>query len=170
LKIHCDQTNSNITTKFVTEHLLTLQVLRHLKSSNRGHHYVARCTHPSKWPTLLPWKRPSVCCSSNKTIQWHWFNGGFIRIMVKKHLRENQFTSVTSHLLKQVALVLRRIIRADDQVTRVWNAFVRRFSVVCRNPQGGQAGNWVMSLTWQCGWCCVRNCLSDSTNFKCCRS
>jgi hypothetical protein len=29
----------------------------------------------------------------------------------------------------------------------VWNAFVRRFSVVRRNLQGGQAGNWVMSLT-----------------------
>jgi hypothetical protein len=38
-------------------------------------------------------------------------------------------------------------IRADDQVATLWNAFVRRFSVVRRNPQGGQVGNWVMSLT-----------------------
>jgi hypothetical protein len=94
-----------------------------------------------------------------------------MRIMVKKHRRVNPFTSGTSHLLKQVAFVLRRRIRADDQVaTRLWNAFVRRFSVVRRNPQGGQAGNWVMYLTWQCGGCCVRDCLSGRTNFNCCRS
>jgi hypothetical protein len=53
LKIYCDQTNSNITTQFVIEHLLTLQVLRHLKPSTHGHHYVACCSHPSKWHTLL---------------------------------------------------------------------------------------------------------------------
>jgi hypothetical protein len=150
--------------------LLTLQVLRHLKPSTRGYHYVARCSHLSKWRTTLTWKRRSVCSSSNKTIRRHWLNGGFIRIMVKKHLRENPFTSGTSRLLKQVACVLRRIIRADDQVARLWNAFVHRFSVVRRNPQGGQAGNWVISLTWQCGGCCVRDCLSGRTNFNCCRS
>jgi hypothetical protein len=122
------------------KHFLTLPVLRHLKPSTRGHHYVAPCRHPSKWRNLLTWKRRSVCCSSNKTIQRHWFNGGFIRIMAKKHLRENLFKSGTSRLLKQAAFVLRRI-RADDQVATLWNAFVRRFSVVRRNPQGGQAGN-----------------------------
>jgi hypothetical protein len=111
-----------------------------------------------------------VCCSSNKTIQRHWFNGGFIRIMVKKNLRENPFSSGTSRLLKQVAFVLRRRIRADDQAARLWNAFVRRFSVVRRNPQRGQAGNWVTSFTCQCGGCCVRDCLSGRTNFNCCRS
>jgi hypothetical protein len=147
LKIYCDQTKSNITAQFVAEHLLTLQVLRHLKPSTRGHHYVALCSHPSKWCTLLTWKRRSVCSSSNKTIQRHRFNCGLIRIMAKKHLRENPFTSGTSRLLKQVAFVLRRRIRADDQVARLCNAFVLCFSVVRRNPQGGQAGNWVMSLT-----------------------
>jgi hypothetical protein len=147
MKSYCDQANSNMTTQFVTEHLLTLQVLCYLKPSTRGHYYVARCSYPSKWRTLLTWKRRNVCCSSNKTIPLHWFNGGFTRIMVKKHLRENPFTSGTSRLLKQVAFVLRRRIRADDQVARLWNAFVRRFSVVLRNPQGGQAGNWVMSLS-----------------------
>jgi hypothetical protein len=83
LKIYCDQTNRNITTQFVTEHLLTLQVLHHMKPSTRGHHYVALCSHTSKWRTLLTWKRRS----------------GFIRIMVKKHLRENPFASGTSRLL-----------------------------------------------------------------------
>jgi hypothetical protein len=140
LKIYCDQTNSNITTQFVTEHLLTLQVLRHLKPSTHGHHYVVRCSHPSKWRTLLTWKRQSVCCSSNRIIQRDWFSGGFTRIMVKKHLRENPFISGTSRLLKQVAFVLRRRIRADDQVVRLWNAFVRCFSIVWRNPQAGKQG------------------------------
>jgi hypothetical protein len=35
---------------------------------------------------------------------------------------------------------------------------------------GGQAGNWVISLTWQCGGCYVWDCLSGRTNFNCCRS
>jgi hypothetical protein len=33
--------------------------------------------------------------------------------MTKKYLRENPLTSGTNHLLKLVAFVLRRIIRAD---------------------------------------------------------
>jgi hypothetical protein len=147
LKIYCDRTNSNITTQFVTEHLLTHQVLPHFKPSTRGQQYVARCSHPPKWRTLLRWKRRSVCCSSNKTIHRHWFNGGFTRIMVNKHPRENPFTSGTSPLLTQVAFVLRRIIRADDQEAKLWNAFVLRVSIVRRNPQGGQASNCVMCLT-----------------------
>jgi hypothetical protein len=32
LKIYCDQTNSNITTQFLTEHLLTLQIFLHVFS------------------------------------------------------------------------------------------------------------------------------------------
>jgi hypothetical protein len=35
----------------------------------------------------------------------------------------------------------------NDQVMRLWSMFVRHFSVVRRNPYGGQAGNLAMSLT-----------------------
>jgi hypothetical protein len=161
LKKHSDQTNSNITNQLVTEHLLTFQVLRHFKSGTHGHHYVTRCGRPSKWRTLLMWRRRSVCWNSNKTIQRHWSNGGFVRILVKEHLRGNPFTSDTSRLLKQVACVLRRIIRADDQVARLWSPFVSRFSAVRRNPQGGKIRNLVMSRTWQYGGCYVRDFFPD---------
>jgi hypothetical protein len=83
-----------------------------------------------------------VCCGSATLVQlWSHKNFG------KEAPTRKSIKIGTSRLLKQVAFVLRRIIRADDQVARLWNAFVRRFSVVRRNPQGGQAGNWVMSLT-----------------------
>jgi hypothetical protein len=39
--------------------------------------------------------------------------------MVKKHLAENPFASGTGRLLKQVVLVKRGRIQADDQVTRL---------------------------------------------------
>jgi hypothetical protein len=39
----------------------------------------------------------------------------------------------------------------DVHVTRLWSVFMPRFSVVFRNPLDGHAGNWVMSLTLQCG-------------------
>jgi hypothetical protein len=127
LKIYCDKTNSDITTQFVTERLLTLQVLCHLKLSTQGHNYLVHCSRPSKWRTLLTWKtqkRAMLC----KTIQRNWFNGGFIRIMVKKHRRENPSASGTSHLLKLVPFVLRSRIRTDDQTTRLWCMFVRSLS------------------------------------------
>lgn len=88
-----------------------------------------------------------VWCSSNKTIQRHWLNGGFVRTVVKKHLRENPHASGTDHLLKLAAFVLRRIIRADDHVTRLLSVFVRHLSEVGTNPQGMLAVDLVMSLT-----------------------
>jgi hypothetical protein len=69
------------------------------------------------------------------------FNGGFVRIMAKKNLRESQFTNGTNNLPKLVGFVLRRRIRTDDQVTTPWSVFVCRFSVVRTNPQGVQTGN-----------------------------
>jgi hypothetical protein len=73
--------------------------------------------------------------------------------MVKKHLQENPFTSGTSRLLKLVAFVLKgTIIWADEKVTRL--------SPACRNPQDGQAGNRVMSLTQQWGGCYVTDYVS----------
>jgi hypothetical protein len=148
VKIYCDQTNSDIRTQFITERLLTIQVMRHLKPSTRCHHWLVRCSRPTKWRILLTWKRRNMCCSSSKTIQRHRFNGGFIRIMVKKLLHQNPFTSDTNRLIKLAAFVLRRRIRADDQVTKLQSVFLRRLSVVRRNPHGGQAGNWVTSATW----------------------
>jgi hypothetical protein len=56
LKIYCDKTNCDITTPVVTERFSTLQVLRHLKPSTRGHHWLVRCS-PSKWRNLLTWKK-----------------------------------------------------------------------------------------------------------------
>jgi hypothetical protein len=108
----------------------THNVLRHLKLSTRGHHWLVRCSCPSKWRDI---------CSA------------MVSNYDKKHLQGNLFTRGTHHLLKPVALVLWRIIRENDQVKRLWSVFLRRFSVVSRNPHGGQTGNWVMSLTWQCG-------------------
>jgi hypothetical protein len=35
---------------------------------------------------------------------------------------------------------------------------------------GGQRGNWVIPLTWECGGCYLWDCLSGRTNFNCCRS
>jgi hypothetical protein len=154
-----------ITTQFVTERLLTLKDLRHLKPSTRGNHRLVRCSRPSKWCTLLTWKRRGVCCSSNRTIRRHWFNAGFVRIMVKKHLRENPFTNGTNNLLKLVTFLLRKRNRADDQVTRLWSLFLRQQKYTRR-----ARGNWVMSLTWQCWGCYVNNCLSNRTNFNCCVS
>lgn len=75
LKMHCE-------TQFVTEHLSTFQVLRHLKPSTCGHHLLVRCSHPSTWHTLLTLKRWNVCCSSYTTIQRHWFSGSFVQVMV----------------------------------------------------------------------------------------
>jgi hypothetical protein len=141
LKVYCDQTSSDIKTQFVTKSLSTLRVWRHLKLSTCGRHWLERCSRSLKWRTLLTWKRRSMCCSSNKTIQWHWFNGGFVRIMVKKNIRRNLFAGGTN--LKLISFVLRKRIGADDQVTRMRNMFVCRFSVVLRNPHGGQAGNLV---------------------------
>jgi hypothetical protein len=89
--------------------------------------------------------------------------------MVKKHLLENHFTSGAHHLLKLVAFVLRRRVLADDQVTKTETS-VHRFSIVRRNPQDGQAGNWVISVTWQCGESYISSCLFSPTNFNCCRS
>jgi hypothetical protein len=88
-----------------------------------------------------------VWCSSKKTIQRHWLSGGFVRTVVKKHLREKPHASGTYHLLKLVAFVLRRIIRADGHVTRLLSVFVRHFSEVGTNRQGMFAGDLVMSLT-----------------------
>jgi hypothetical protein len=147
LKIYCDQTSSGITTQVVTERLLTLKVFPHLKPSIRGHHLLLRCGRPSKWRTVLTWKRRSVCCSSNKTISDVGSAVFFLRSIVNKHLLENPFASRTNNVLKLVAFVLRTISRVDDQVTRLCSMFVRRFSVVRRNPQGGQAGKWKIPVT-----------------------
>jgi hypothetical protein len=69
--------------------------------------------------------------------------------VVKKLLHENPFKSGTNHPLKGAAFVLtvKTIIRTDDQVTRLWVVFMRSSTVVRRNPQSGQAGNWLISLT-----------------------
>lgn len=137
LKVY-DKTSSNIMTQFVTEHLLMLQVLHHLKPSTHCHHYVTHCSCPSEWCRLS---------------------------------RENSLISGTSCLVKQVASVLRRIIIwADGQVKRLWLMFVCHFFIVHGNPQCGQAGNWVLSVAWQCKGCCIRNCLSSHQHFSCCRS
>jgi hypothetical protein len=80
----------------------------------------------------------------NKTILRQCSNG-FVRIMAKKHLSENPFTSDTSRLLKLVEFMLRRRIQAYHQVTRQWSVFMHRFSAFRRNPQGEQTGNWMMS-------------------------
>jgi hypothetical protein len=53
LKIYCDQTNSNITTQFLTEHLLTLQDL--FSSVQYGYHWLCG-RHPDD--ILI---RPAVC-------------------------------------------------------------------------------------------------------------
>jgi hypothetical protein len=94
----------------------------------------------------------------NKTILRQCSNG-FVRIMAKKHLSENPFTSDTSRLLKLVEFMLRRRIQAYHQVTRQWSVFMHRFSAFRRNPRGEQTGNWMMSLTWQCGGCYVSDFL-----------
>jgi hypothetical protein len=78
-----------------------------------------------------------VCCSSKQTIQRHWFNGRFVRIMVNEYLRENPFDSGTNHLLKLVVFVIRRRIRADDQVTRMWSVFVCHFSTIHKVGEEG---------------------------------
>jgi hypothetical protein len=77
--------------------------------------------------------------SWSKTIQRRWFNSGFVRIMIKGHIRENPFVIGTSILLEMVAFVLRSIIRADDQVTRECSAIVRRFPC---SLEVHWAGNW----------------------------
>jgi hypothetical protein len=60
----------------------------------------------------------------------------------KNHLQENPFTSGTSRLLKLVAFVPKgTIIWADEKVMRLRSTFMHHFSIVCRNPQDGQAGN-----------------------------
>jgi hypothetical protein len=68
-----------------------------------------------------------------------WFNGGFVRIMAKKRLRGNPFTN--DKLFTETGYICaEKETRVDDEVERLWSVFARRFSVVRRNPQGGQAG------------------------------
>jgi hypothetical protein len=93
------------------------------------------------------------------TLVQRWFSTSY----GKETRTTNPFASGTGRLQKLVAFV--RAIRADDQVTKVPRLLVRLFSVVRKNPQGGQAGNWV-SLTWQCEGCYVSDCLSGRPNFK----
>jgi hypothetical protein len=119
----------------ISQHSFLQSVCRHLKfcaTETRGHYRLVRCSRPSKWRALLTWKRQSVRCSLDKSIQWQWFNGGFVRIMAKKNLRENIFTSGRNSLLNLVEFVIRRKIRADDQVTRLWSVFTYR---LFRSPQ-----------------------------------
>jgi hypothetical protein len=152
----------------LTQCLLTLQLLHLLKLSTQGHRWLVRCSRPSKWRAYLTWKRRSVCCSSNKNIHRHWFNDGFVRIMVKEHIRENPFTSGTNRSLKLIGAEKNNSGRRPSD--KMWSVFVRRFSVVRRYPQGGQVRDWVMSVTWQCAGCYVSDCLSGRTNFSYCRN
>jgi hypothetical protein len=94
--------------------------------------------------TLYRHGKGKVCVGVQKNhsatkIQW-WFRTNY----GTEHPQENPFTSGKSDLLKLVAFVL-RIIRADDR--HDCGTCSCHFAVVCRNPQGGQVGNWAMSLT-----------------------
>jgi hypothetical protein len=150
------------TKSVIIECLLTL---RYLEPNTRGHHQSVHCSLQSKWRPSLTYKIRIVCHSSDNTSQWQRFDCGFVRIKVKNHLRDNLFTSGTSRLRKFVSLCSGR--RASDETAgRVRTSFVR-------SPQkstGGQEGKWVMSLARQCGGCYVRDCLSDRTDYNCCRT
>jgi hypothetical protein len=160
LKIYCEQTNNDITAQFVTECFSTVQVLRHLKQSTRGHHWLVRYRRPSKWRILLTWKR-KVCVAvrKKKIIQRRWLNGDFIQIIIQKHLLKFIYKWHTS-FAETGCIYAKKNIRAGEQVTRVCSEFVRRFFFVRNNSQVGKAGNCVISFTWQRGRCFVSNCLS----------
>jgi hypothetical protein len=83
LKIYFDQTNSDTTTQFVSEHLSTPQVLRHLKPSTVvTTDWCAAVVHQNG---ILYWRGKGEVCVSVRTKPF----GGFVWITVKKHLREN---------------------------------------------------------------------------------
>jgi hypothetical protein len=92
--------------------------------------------HCIAWRTLLTWK--AKCMLEFDQNHLVILASGSVQIVVKKHLQENPLTSSTNHLLKLVEFVIRRI-QADDQMTKLQSVFVRRFSLVRGNPQGGKA-------------------------------
>jgi hypothetical protein len=180
--------NSDMTTQFVTERLLTLQLCA---TWNLVHVVTASwCCAVVYQNGVVYFEKKCFECEQNHSATL--IQRCFVRIRVKKNWRENPFTSGTSHLLKLVVFILRRKrrkwwwwrwrrrwwirrrwrrrIRVGDHVTRLWSVFLRRFSVVRRNLQSVQAGNFVMSLIWQCGTCYVSDCLASSPDFNCCRS
>jgi hypothetical protein len=54
LKMYCDQT-------LISQHSLLQSVCQHFKCCAHGHHRLVCCSRPSKWRTLLTWKRRRGC-------------------------------------------------------------------------------------------------------------
>jgi hypothetical protein len=94
-KIYCDQTSSDIITQFVTEYLSALQVCATWKLVPVVGTWCAAVVHQNS--VLYSRGKSEDFCSSNISIQWYWSNGSVVRIIVRKHIRENPFTSGTNH-------------------------------------------------------------------------
>jgi hypothetical protein len=99
-----------------------------LKPSTCGHHYVARCSYPSKCAYITDVQKAKCVLQFEQNLPATLVQRRFHTNLDKKHLRENPLTSVTSRLVKQIVVVLRRRFSrrpSGETVERVHASFLR---------------------------------------------
>jgi hypothetical protein len=154
LKIYCDQMNNNITTQFLTEHFLTLQVFFYKCSVLLPLVMQQTSRRYSNLPKKVTCTRTMALTILSRS-SWRSTGLGGMCTLSFTNLQNEKSMGIRPFDLGGHGMQPPRPIHLSENV---WFRY------------GGQAGNWVISLTWQCGGCYVWDCLYGRRNFNCFRS